>query len=277
MRVKYAEKIKKLRKEKNITQVQLAEGISSQAMISKIEKKQISPDIDLLIKISQKLECSLIDLLSEEDDELYKYIYNLVSKREYKLLEQFFYSDSSIKNIKQNNLAFYKWIKGVIYTQNYKEYDKGISEMVAALDKSSDMQLKIRILIGLSALYSEIKKFDKSLDYLLKAEHLSTQIDIDTKLQQKINFQLARLYSVLEQFDNVVFYSKIAVQFAIKKDSMYLLDDLYLLLADSYLRTNQLLLADLYVDKSLLIAEIRTNQQLLPYIERTKNQIKSKI
>lgn len=277
----YAENIKRIRKMKNITQSELAKGIASQGMISKVEKKQISPDIDLLEAIAKKLECSLMDLLLDKDgnnlEQMYSYMNGLVSRREYHLLEQFFKSDPSIVTIKKENESYYRWINGVILTQNYTKYDEGIIEMKEALNLTSNSQLKMRILIGLSGLYSEIDKFDESLRYLLETLELSEQVEIDYKLKQKTNFQLARLYSVMEQFNESIFYNRIAIQFSVEKDSLYLLDDLYLLLADSYLRLGEVNKANNNVLLAKTVAEIRSNTKLIPYIERTQYKIENRL
>ncbi len=91
----YAENIKRIRLRKKYTQSELADGIASQGMISKIEKKQLSPDIDLLEAIAEKLNCSIMDLLTNNnDDELkqvYSYMNDLVKRREYSLLGLLFF------------------------------------------------------------------------------------------------------------------------------------------------------------------------------------------
>ena len=61
--------IAKLRKEKNMTQEQLAEkmGVSINA-VSKWERGLSFPDISLLIPLSEILNISLYDLLKGEDE-----------------------------------------------------------------------------------------------------------------------------------------------------------------------------------------------------------------
>lgn len=277
----YAENIKMLRKRKNYTQAELAKGITSQGMISKIEKKQISPDIDLLDALSKKLECSIMDLLSgntkNDLEQVFSYMNNLVSKRDYVLLEHFFRTDPIIKRIRQVNEPYYKWIKSIILTQNDRNYEEGINEMLSALNLSTDNQLTVRILIGLSGVYSEIKMFNESLQYLVQATTLSEKLEVSDNLRQKLNFQFARVYSVLEKFNDSIFYNRLAIQFAVEQENLYLLDDLYLLLADSYLKTDQLDNALKYVKLAMAVAEVRNNFQLTPYIELTQAQIKEKM
>lgn len=273
----YAENIKKIRKRKNFTQAELAAGIASQGMISKIEKKQISPDIDLLEAIADKLDCSLMELLADSDDnqwhQMYSYINNLVKLREYKLLEQFVSNEPMIEMLKIENKPYYHWLCGIILSEIKQDYKKGIREMKLALSLSRDQQLSIRILVGLSALYSELNQSDQSIDYLLEASTLSEKGEVDLELKQSLNFQIARMYSVMEEFNKSIFYNRIAIQFAVEHDSLYVLDDLYLLLADSYLRTKQLNKAQSNIDLAKAIATVKSNNKLLPYIELTKQQI----
>lgn len=277
----YAENIKRIRKRKNYTQAELAAGIASQGMISKIEKKQLSPDIDLLEAIAKKLDCSLMELLSDSNDsklnQIYSYINKLVKLREYKLLDQFVNNEPMIKIIKVENKPYYHWVQGIIFSEIKNDYKNSIKEMELALSLSKDPQLSIRVLVGLSALYSEVKQYDKSIDHLLEASTLSEQEEVELELKQSINFQIARMYSVMEDFNKSIFYNRIAIQFAVDQDSLYLLDDLHLLLADSYLRTEQVYKAQTNIDFAKAIAKVKSNNKLLPYIELTKQQIREKI
>lgn len=69
MDINYAEKIKKLRLQKNMTQKDLAKDIRSQGLISKIEKNEVDSDIKILHKIAQKLDVTVGYLIGEVDDD----------------------------------------------------------------------------------------------------------------------------------------------------------------------------------------------------------------
>ena len=63
----FGERLTKLRKEKGLTQNDIADkvGVSAQA-VSKWEKDLASPDIDILLKLSEIFEISMDELLGKE-------------------------------------------------------------------------------------------------------------------------------------------------------------------------------------------------------------------
>ena len=82
----FAEKLKTLRKEKNISQEQLAEKIHvSRQAITKWESGNGIPDIENLIAISALFNESLDSLLSEEKSLISKHEFLYESRTEYDL------------------------------------------------------------------------------------------------------------------------------------------------------------------------------------------------
>ena len=65
---KFAERLRELRTERNLTQTQLADAASiSQASIAKWESKDRSPHIDFLIVLSKYFGCTTDYLIGVED------------------------------------------------------------------------------------------------------------------------------------------------------------------------------------------------------------------
>lgn len=66
-KVSFGARIQRLRKEKGLTQNQIADqvGVSAQA-VSKWENDQATPDIDILVKLSEIYDVSLDELLGKE-------------------------------------------------------------------------------------------------------------------------------------------------------------------------------------------------------------------
>jgi transcriptional regulator with XRE-family HTH domain len=59
------QRIKESRHRNNLTQEELADGIISRTYLSLIEKGSVQPSTNVLIKLSERLNCSLNDLMSE--------------------------------------------------------------------------------------------------------------------------------------------------------------------------------------------------------------------
>lgn len=59
------QRIRETRHRNNLTQEELSEGIISRTYLSLIEKGSVQPSTNVLIKLSERLNCSLNDLMSE--------------------------------------------------------------------------------------------------------------------------------------------------------------------------------------------------------------------
>ncbi|RAN57479.1 hypothetical protein B8A40_06520 [Dolosigranulum pigrum] len=276
----YSTNIKALRQAKNLTQAEIAEGIASQSVISNIEKGTISPGIDILEKIASKLGISLQDLLFNDDDEtkltqLYSYIDQLLKKRNYIELKNIVQQHTNMKILIERHPAYFKWINSLIEIHVNDNIDEGIQLSKEALVQTDDNAFKVRILIGLAGDYSNINDLGTALEYLKQGKELSQKTDIDTSLQFKINYQLARLHSVTQNIQETIFHSKLAIQYTIEHESLELLDDLHLLLGDAYLTLGKLDLAEEYTQRAHTLATLKNNAVLLPYIERTLLQIEN--
>ncbi|MGO1453871.1 MAG: helix-turn-helix domain-containing protein, partial [Alkalibacterium gilvum] len=67
--MKIGEKIRKRRKELKMTQADLSEGICTQAMVSRIEKKKVKPSRELMEKLAERLAVSLHYFYGEDSVE----------------------------------------------------------------------------------------------------------------------------------------------------------------------------------------------------------------
>lgn len=68
------EKIKALRKEKKLTQTELAGSELTKSMLSQIENGKATPSMKTLQYIAEKLGCETSFLLEEDDDEIVELI-----------------------------------------------------------------------------------------------------------------------------------------------------------------------------------------------------------
>ncbi|WP_054643912.1 helix-turn-helix domain-containing protein [Companilactobacillus kimchii] len=71
------------RRSLNLTQSDLASGLCNQNTISKMEKHNMTPQMDVLIKICQRLDLSLNDVFSEfsSDSKPEQLLFWMISKK----------------------------------------------------------------------------------------------------------------------------------------------------------------------------------------------------
>lgn len=68
--------IRKARKDRGMSQIQLAEGICTQATISSIESQNVCTSVDILVKICRKLDLKITDVAKNQryGDKIFSYI-----------------------------------------------------------------------------------------------------------------------------------------------------------------------------------------------------------
>lgn len=177
--------------------------------------------------------------------------------------------------IKNSDAGFYYWIEAIIIGLNEGKIEEGIEKLKEALEYNTDSELHIRILNNLAAFYSEIEEYDKALHYSEQATKLAKRKSLNAHLKQQIFFQQARLQSNLRKYNEAIFESKLAIQYTVEVGNLFLLDDLYLLLANSYKELKEYESAKENVEIAYTIAKVKSHSQLIPYIDRTQKQIEA--
>lgn len=161
--------IKRLRKEKKITQADLCEGICSQAEISKVENGKNSPTIDLLQQVAKRLKVPLSLLFQ---DHLRNDIFQSYDEQLADLLRTNQYADAL------------KLSEYVLSTEEYEEVrDLAIYYQIIVQERSGQLQ------------YVEAVQ---SLEQLLNKEHLWFESAV---LYLRIQMTMANLYFEHSDFD----------------------------------------------------------------------------
>ncbi|MDO4432407.1 MAG: helix-turn-helix transcriptional regulator [Aerococcaceae bacterium] len=277
----YADNIKRIRRQKEIRQAELAEGICSQGMISKIEKKQLRPDIDLLILIAKRLGVSVSELIGEApenyQEKLTDYINNMLEFRQYDMLETYLNTTDS-QNVYVLESFHREWLEGVILAENYGKIEEAINKMtnlVTKLEKQTeaDMDLKVNLYNGIAGNYTRINNYKKAAEYVDKGIELVKRIPVKFHVRQKLHYTASLVKFYLADYVDSVFNAQLALQLAVEKSSLYLVDDLLFLIADAYEADKKYDEAKKYLAKASLVADLKNNVQLKVYIERLQSKL----
>lgn len=286
----YSTRIKELRFQRNMTQAQLAEGICSQALISKIEKNDIHPDIEVVAKIAQRLDVSVGYLLGETGTHAYQpnifNIYNdhiilLLNNHAYQDLEYYLQRDTpEIVHLKEN-IPYYLWIQSIIAYFNYnrKEYAiQLLQEAIETIAKHNELtpemyEIQLNIYNTIGSFLSEIEDFQNAIDYYQQGLTLFNISSIKNDYKIKILYGIARTYGKNHEYKNSTFYANKGIQLTIESNSINYLDDFLLILANNYLQIQQYEKARHYLNITKTISELKQNRHLLPYIEKTEFEL----
>ncbi|RXK17240.1 helix-turn-helix domain-containing protein [Macrococcus sp. DPC7161] len=190
-------RIRQRRKELNLTQAQLAHGICTQSQVSKIEKNEMVPLSNLLIKMAKKLKISIDELVGNPYEQT-SYMINkndidqLLLLRQYQELADYLavinYSKLTIED--RVYVAYLKLIiTAALNGDNvldqilklYKEYEENISDA-----------LKVNMLNSIGNYYVDSDE-DKALEYYEDARRLIYDNHLNAKLEFKVIYNYLRL------------------------------------------------------------------------------------
>lgn len=190
------EKIKKLRKEKNLTLKELAGNRITAAQISHIERDKSYPSQDLLEYFVEKLEVSIDYLLESKDMQAKKISNNLLTKSEIYIKSQDMEeAKEEICNVidicKEYKLydtyGKAKYLLGIVYF-NDKQYELAIDNFERSLVlnvKTANYETVVQCYIQLGKIYLEEGFIKVALDKFIQGENLFLENYIDNNEIQK--------------------------------------------------------------------------------------------
>ncbi|MFC5734724.1 helix-turn-helix domain-containing protein [Cytobacillus gottheilii] len=280
------EKIKELRKQLKLSQKELADGICTQAQISKIEKGDVYPYASTLYLISQKLGVDVnyffdigttprIDYVREVSRQL------ITARRELKYEEMQLIVKAEEKNplFHQNrkNAQLLLWHKG-IYTYHL---DNKVNTALKYLDEAIEMthdkvwsEREVEILQSKGIILFEQGDLPKALEiYEYAKEHLKQLPYIqDDTIQTRLYYNLARTLTRLGQYRQSTLYCKQAIAYCIERDHLYLLGELHYHVGYNFELIGNLKEAKSFMERALIIFELQLDTKYIQFItEKIKN------
>lgn len=206
------QRIKESRHRNNLTQEELAEGIISRTYLSLIEKGSVQPSTNVLIKLSERLNCSLNDLMSETSNFRYNdvEVFREIVYHEYKVEHDDF---TTIKGLiskeydKTDEIsAADKGRLHLLYAKYYRHMDENekmnfhTEEAISSLSNNVVNQFYIDAVLLKSGCLIEEGRITQSLDILEETYFLVFQMS-DLKLGRlKLLFEIIECYYKKEQY-----------------------------------------------------------------------------
>ena len=229
--------LRRLRKKHNLTQKDLANGICSQAEISKIESGTHSPTVDLLYALSRRLQVPITLFLNQEhhldsikiiDDELltkfqnkdYTAIYN-ESKKKLAILQK----DEELHSL----YSYYLHLSA--YRMERIDYRTCIVEMQRLSEKYVTFyyspKMLIRIKSAIATIYYEKKNYLHGLK--VYEELLSLSLDSDELLVEKIRllYNISKVLVAKNRPEEALKYIEDGIEQSLRFKDMSLLGQLY--------------------------------------------------
>ncbi|GMQ63909.1 helix-turn-helix domain-containing protein [Vallitalea maricola] len=253
---KYGEEFRKIRCSKNISQQQLADlAMCSRKYISLIETGNVAPSSTMLVRISNILGNSIIDLLKYCNcNETYfttetkKQIEVLKSSCNYKDLNNLLSTIEQHEDYQDNqNKQYILWHKAICEMELNHNFFKAINLIKQSLS---------------------VEKYDDLFIYINKPELNMQEISIYNSLAILLNYMNANNYSIR------ILESLIGCNYANFPDSIKV--KIYNNLASNYLSMNKYANALNTINKAISLNQIYKNPSLIGILYYNKAQILSK-
>jgi transcriptional regulator with XRE-family HTH domain len=282
-------KIKELRKVVGITQGELAEGICTQALISRIEKGDIYPSATALYQVSKKLGVDVnyffeigttprLDYVQEVEKQLRK----LRVKHYYEEMIDIVKVEERNPNFTQSesNMQLLLWHRA-IYTQEVLN-DKNMARSLLhdALQLTYDTkkalsEREMEILLSIGNIDFSEEDYEGSLNFyeqvkngLSASEHLH-----DKAIKTRLLYNLARLYTRTGDYIESNKYCMEAIRWSIDEENMYGLGHIHYHVGYNYELMKQYENALPYLDKAILIFELQDEHIYINYINKKKEEL----
>ncbi|WP_341779611.1 helix-turn-helix transcriptional regulator [Levilactobacillus sp. HBUAS70063] len=273
-------KVKQYRKQKNLSQQELAEGICTQATVSLMEKKNKVPSIKIILQICRRLNISLDDVLSGLGsglDEQFNCISTAVRREDFALAAEML-AKMNMTNVQNGfDRERYHYYRGFIELGARQRPDEAIFHFNLLLHRSYRMPWDLYAIVGnvgMAAAYLERQELDKTRYYLNAASNYLDDFEWhdEESFQRMIwaRYRISKLYLQLEQPQQAVENVEAALRAVKYQASLYLIDVLYEVKGQA----EQALLATAAAKRSLVIARtlalvthnVALQERLIPQI-----------
>lgn len=279
------EKIKKRRKELNMTLKNLGGDRVTPGQISLVESGKSKPSMELLQYLAQKLDVS-VDYLFETEEKQAEKLCDYYSKISNASILACNYEQAQgavsqgMGYANQYNLQYYKGLDELYNGKiqyGLKNYEEAQAHFIAAnevffkLEKYRDI---VETYIGLGMVSYKLLYFNSSLNYYKQAEKVLTDRKIlDDGLLTRIYFDISLCYSRLNMYSNTIDYSLLAMNKFKERDDKFQYGQTLLMLSISYNSLNKFDEALMYADMAIkvfkelddltFIAKMETNMGII--------------
>ncbi|WP_192917951.1 helix-turn-helix domain-containing protein [Companilactobacillus halodurans] len=224
------------RREMNLTQVELAQDVCTQNTISKIEKHNVAPTVNILIKICLRLDLTLNDVFSEFSSKANNQE-NILDKIEEKaLLKDIDGLDKEIDSLRSklsnDDWKQYELINGVLdFWKNNIETSMFTFDKVLQYTKSDETDVYTLLAYLFKGLRYSNQGFADQASYYFKmiTAAFEEEKDIDNASDLEILFiykMIAQSFDEMKLYDDAYQLSQEGLDFAQERNVSYFLDEL---------------------------------------------------
>ncbi|KPL59430.1 helix-turn-helix domain-containing protein [Rossellomorea vietnamensis] len=286
-------KIKELRKVVGLTQGDLAEGICTQALVSRIEKGDIYPSATALYQISEKLGVDVnyffeigttprLDYVKEVERQLRNFRVRLQYDEMIEMVKAEEKNPLFFRN--PTNLQLLYWHKSIYLFEIEKDQKNGLALLKEALSlttnkKRAMTEREIEIQMTLGAFEHGQGNLQESLaiyDEVRSAIQSSTQLN-DKSIKTRLLYNIARTLTRLGKYKESNSYCDQAIKWCLEEEHLFGLGELYYHTGYNYELEGELEKALSFIDKSILIFDMYEDNRYHQYLQKKREDISRKL
>jgi transcriptional regulator with XRE-family HTH domain len=282
-------KIRELRKGAGLTQGELAEGVCTQALVSRMEKGDIYPSAAALYQISLKLGVDVNYFFEIGTTPRLDYV--LEVEKQLKRLRVNFKFDEILELVKteEKNPLFYNdpeklqllyWYKGIYAFEVEKDEEAAFSLLneafyLTASQKKARTEREMEILLSIGTIHSSLHQHDEALDYYdqIESSLKATEQLYDKTIKPRLFYNIARVLTRLGQYDESTVYCKKALNWCIEEELLWGLGELNYQIGYNYELVNETEKAILYFTRALHMFELRGNEKNVTFLNEKMSRL----
>ncbi|MBO4109488.1 helix-turn-helix transcriptional regulator [Streptococcus suis] len=268
MKEKIASLIKRTRLEKGFSQKELSEGICAQAVISKIEKAEVSPSVELFFKLVKKLDIDssvILELFqlkkSTEESILTDELKSILYRREYDTLDYFlqFISKDSVSPIQS---LYIQYLNGVLLFGKYKKSNEALEILEGLLPTLvENANLYLRVGIAIAGIYSELEEYVASMNQYESLIHHYHESN-DWELKVLFQYGYSRILYLCNNFEKALVYNAESLELLKSRNTLFMLGNTLLMRANILAKRSIISEAIDMVKKSIVVYGLEGDELL---------------
>lgn len=231
--------IKEKRKSVSMTQKDLASGICAQALISKIENDELKPSEEKLKQIASKLGVSIDyfnqNMMTDEKTEqitiqqIMDKIKELSIKREDDSINFLMkaYEDEIRKATDPKEIMFFQRAKAVMYEHNTGDSDTAIKKLKSISLSENEKEMSLEVINSIASLYIVKQEYEHAIEEIEKVIQYTKDAAVDFKVVAKVLLNYSIGLARKSEFRKMLDVLNEGIELLIKKQSLFLLGDLY--------------------------------------------------
>jgi transcriptional regulator with XRE-family HTH domain len=286
-------KIRELRKAVGLTQGDLADGICTQAFVSRIEKGDVYPNATALYQISVKLGVDVNYFFEIGTTPRLDYV--LEVEKQLKRLRVNFKFDEirELVKVEEKNPLFYKnneklqllyWYKGIYAFEVEKNREAAFSILneaynLTANQKKAMTEREMEILLCIGTFHSSLHEHEKAMDYYnqIEAALKATEQLHDKTIKPRLFYNIARVLTRIGSYDESNVYCRRALNWCIQEELLFVIGELNYQIGYNYELVNDLEKALPYFNRAFHMFELCQDEKSLVFLKKKISHINNEL